>query len=199
MTRDNYKHLVKYLISINKDLINKTALSNCHCIGLNSFIINEKPKIRLFVAEPNCELITDEIYLIGENPIPIHAHKYDDFFITLEGQVVQYLYKVCDDHRGSKFNKYEYRRLSDNSMQPVLIGEENLTINSIIHNHSELKADQLHTVGLRPTKDKCSWIIIETFEDNNFKQVAYHKDLKERDGLYIPIDNGYDYLTNYFN
>ena len=103
----NTLQLCKYLISVNAELIAKTAMHNCHCIGLNSFIINEKPKVRLFIAEPNCELFEKFDYT---NPIiPIHPHKYDDMFSQLEGIMINHLYEVGGD---LEFNNYQSLWLS---------------------------------------------------------------------------------------
>src|SRR5690606_15360009 len=131
----NTLQLCKYLISVNAELIAKTAMSNCHCIGLNSFIINEKPKVRLFIAEPNCELFEKFDYL---NPIiPIHPHKYDDMFSQLEGTMINHLYKVGGIH---DFNKYQYKRLSDKKTELELLGKECLDYLGGKTHITELKA-----------------------------------------------------------
>lgn len=188
----NALQLCKYLISVNSELIEKTAMSNCHCIGLNSFIINEKPKIRLFIAENNCELFKSFDYL---NPIiPIHPHKYDDLFTQLEGKMINHLYKVGGD---LEFNKYQYLRLSDKSINLEIIGKENLTYLGSKKDVKELKATELHTVSLQG--ERCSWLITETFENKNFEQIAYHQNLIERKELYKPILNSNEYLYSYFN
>jgi hypothetical protein len=182
--------LCKYLISINTELIEKTALSNCHCIGLNSFIINEKPKIRLFIAESNCELFKEFNYL---NPlIPIHPHKYDDMFSQLEGTLTHHLYEIGNS---LSFNKYQYLRLSDKS-SIKFIGNEYLNYIGAKSNIGELKAKELHTVSLQG--ERCSWLITETFEDKKFNQVAYHQNLVENKNLYTPIMDSINYLNSYF-
>lgn len=188
----NTLQLCKYLISVNAELINKTAMSNCHCVGLNSFIINEKPKVRLFIAEPNCELFEKFDYL---NPIiSIHPHKYDDMFSQLEGIMVNHLYKVGGIH---EFNKYQYKRLSDNKTELGLLGKECLDYLGGKNHITELKATELHTASLEG--EKCSWMITETFENKNFEQIAYHQNLIERRELYKPMLNGNEYLHSYFN
>lgn len=80
---------VKYLISINEKLIKDTALSNCHCVGLNSFIINDRPKIRLFVADKYC-LLYDK-FDFKKPIIPIHPYKYDDIFVQVNGTIFKHL------------------------------------------------------------------------------------------------------------
>lgn len=188
----NTLQLCKYLISVNTELITKTAMSNCHCIGLNSFIINEKPKVRLFIAEQDCELFEKFDYL---NPIiPIHSHKYDDMFSQLEGTMVNHLYKVGGD---LEFNKYQYLRLSDKSTKLELLGKEILMYLGAENKITELKATELHTASLQG--ERCSWLITETFENKNFEQVAYHQKLIEREELYKPMLNSNEYLHSYFN
>lgn len=190
------KDIFKYLILTNKELIEKTAISNCHCIGLNSFIINEKPKVRLFIAEKDCELLSAFHFL---NPIiPIHPHKYDDVFTQIEGEIIHHLYRVgynyffnCGD-----FNKYQYARLSDKETKIIKIDREKLTyLGSKTLTH--LKSYELHTATL--WGDRCSWLVTETFEDKNFQQIAYHQDLKSRPELYKPISNPFEYLRTYFS
>lgn len=184
--------LCKYLISINQDLIKRTAMSDCHCIGLNSFVINERPRIRLFIAEPHCELFQEFDY---KNPIiPIHPHKYEDMFTQLEGVMVNHLYAVGGD---IEFNKYHYLRLSDSNVQLELLGTEGLKYLGARTDIIELKSTELHTASL--IGSRCSWLITETFEDKNFKQVAYHKNLVERKELYKPMIDSIEYLESYFS
>lgn len=184
--------LTKFLISINSDIIEKTALRNCHCFGLNSFIINEKPRIRLFIADNDCELFHDFNYI---NPIiPIHPHKYDDFFLKIEGNLVNHLYKIG----GSiEFNQYSYLRLSDNNKKIERVGVEKLDYLGAKYDITELKSNELHSVSLEG--EKCSWLIIETFKNINFKQVAYHQNLFEQKGLYQRMEKPNEFLKNYFN
>ena len=188
----NTLHLCKYLISINSELIAKTAISNCHCIGLNSFIINERPRVRLFIAESNCELFEKFDY---SNPIiPIHPHKYDDMFSQLEGVMINHLYEVGGE---LEFNKYSYLRLSDKSKEIERIGKENLKYLGAKKNITELKATELHTASLQG--ERCSWLITETFENKSFEQISYHKNLVKRSELYKSFTNANEYLHSYFS
>ena len=80
LNSDGIKKLLTYLINKNPDIIKRTALKNCHAVGLNSFILNYDPKIRLFISDEDCEIRT----INNKNPIiPIHPHKYDDLFVLL--------------------------------------------------------------------------------------------------------------------
>lgn len=185
-----YLKLCEYLVSVNTELVNRTALGDCHCIGLNSFIINEKPKIRLFVAEPNCELYQN--FDCTDPIIAIHPHRYDDIFIQLEGRLIHHIYQLGKE---MEFNKYGYLRLSDCDKQLHQIGTERLDYIGAMDDVKFLKSETLHTASI--SGDRCSWMIIETFEDTNFNQFAYHKYLVERPELYNKIPNGAEYLNNY--
>lgn len=188
----NYLQLCKYLISINQELIEKTAIKNCHCIGLNSFIINEKPKIRLFIADSNCELFQPFDYM---NPIiPIHPHKYDDLFSQLEGTMINHLYRVGGE---LEFNEYQYLRLSNIDSELRLMGKRGLSYLGSKEDVVELKATELHTASL--SGERCSWLITETFENKHFKQVSYHQNLTKRNDLYKPMNNSKEYINSYFN
>ena len=44
-------NFVTDLVEKNKELVKHTAIKDCHHKNLHSFIINEKPKIRLFIAD----------------------------------------------------------------------------------------------------------------------------------------------------
>ncbi len=192
----NTDRLYKNIIRMNREVIDKTALINCHCIGLNSFVINEKPRMRMFIAEPHCELYG---YFHKLNPvIPIHAHKYHDFFVQIKGQITHHLYEVGGD---IFFNKYSYARIGDDKQEPVLVGSDTLKYLGGDSHVYELSPSKLHTVSFDkyyPGDETC-WVVIETTEDKNFNQVAYHPDLVKKEGLYAPMQNGFDYLKKYFS
>lgn len=194
---------LKKLFLKNWEIIEQTGLRNCHCFGLNSFIINETPRIRLFITEPNCELYVKDFqyekYI--KNPIiPIHMHKYNDHFIQLEGGLTHYIYGVINDkimtiHDGISFNSYQYSRLGDET-KINKIGKEKLYFQWDTTNINYLPGDTLHTVSVEG--DRCSWLIIETTLNKDFNQICYHKNLKNKEGLYVPFNNPVDYLMDYF-
>lgn len=194
------KHLsfVEQMIERNPELINNTALGNCHCVGLNSFVIghrreNPVAKIRLFIAEPHCELFQD---YDPENPIiAIHPHKYDDHFSCMEGRLTHHFYKPGT---GIDFNKYKLNRLSDKSKDIIKLGSEELTYIGGTWSAC-LDAKTLHSVSLRGNKynPRCSWIVMEGNEDPTYEPIAYHQNLVKRHGLYTPIENGVEYIKNH--
>lgn len=185
--------LAKHLIDVNYTLVINSAIKDCHCLGLYSFIINQSPKIRLFIADENCELRNN--YNI-ENPlIPIHAHKYDDVFLQVHGILIHHIYQ---EGNGFYFpiNKYTYSRLSDD-ISINNLGKVNLEYLGSEQELKELSAKCLHSVSIS-SKGRCSWMIIEGKEDKSFEQVCYHRDLKFRKELYKPFPNAIEYLNNYF-
>lgn len=184
----------KHLIETNLSLVQKTALQNCHCIGLKSFIINESPRIRLFIADKNCELKKFNLF----NPIiPIHAHKYDDSFYQLEGLLVHHIYSP--DNNGIVFNKYKYLRLSDSDKKIQKIGYERLGYLGGFAHINELDSKTLHTAQVILNKRKrCSWIVQEGLEDKTFEQVSYHRRLMHRKKLYQQMEDPLMFLDKYF-
>jgi hypothetical protein len=192
---------VKYLISINEKLIIDTALSNCHCVGLNSFIINERPKIRLFVADKYCTLYDKFDF---KNPIiPVHSHKYDDIFVHVSGRLIHHLYEFSGSSKkidiDVKFNKYTYGRLSDNTTIEKIGTGRKFYYKGELDNLEYLKANELHTISLDfGVETPCSWLVFETFADKEFEQIAYHKNLVGQNNLYKNFKNPIHYLNNFF-
>jgi hypothetical protein len=187
----NIKNILNHLLKTNQDLIKKTALKNCHAVGLNSFILNSYPKIRLFTTDDDCEIRKFD----WMNPIiPIHPHKYDDLFFQLSGKLIHHLYEKKDN--GIKFNKYNFIRLNNINTEIVKLGEENLKYIGQFSNINRLRSKTLHTASVQ---DECSWIIIETKKDETFSEIFYHQNLQKRDDLYKPFDSPIEYLQNYIN
>jgi hypothetical protein len=189
-------HLTKYLIQRNSSLVEQTAIKDCHIAGLNSFIINERPKIRLFTVEPHCKLYDE--FNPREPLIPIHPHKYDDVFIQLYGTLTHQIYK-----KGGmvKFPSWEYLRIGDKDRTIKFVDDQKLLYVGSFDCLPVLRSDVLHTVSIKsPKMVGCYWLIVETFEDPNFKQVAYHPhpDIEEFETLYKPMEDPLLYLKNYF-
>lgn len=191
----------KYRIRDRKDLIEKTAIRNCHALGLHSFIINENPKMRLFIADPDSEL--SNVYNPEEPIIPIHSHKYNDLFSVLYGTLHQHLYTLSHDEIIMPFpiNSYNLIRISDSKKELANLGRVNLTHLDTKSYKTEhfLKAEELHSVSTTPDKNgKCAWLITETIANVHYTQVAYHQNLIKRNNLYLPFENAHDYLMKYF-
>lgn len=169
------KYCVKKLISKNVDIINKTAIKNCHVSGLHSFILNYEPKIRLFLADETCALRKPFDY---KNPyLTIHAHRHNDIFIPLtETKIIHHLYKKVNftDENSVSFRLNMYNRLNianKENMAGITGGSDWL---EYIGPSTKpfLKAKELHTVNILGSK-KCAWIIIEIGTDDTFEQLSY--------------------------
>lgn len=189
LNRDGIKKLLNYFINNNQSLIEKTALKNCHAVGLNSFILNTYPKVRIFTCDEECEI---KKYDPANPVIPIHPHKYDDLFFQINGKLVHHLYERKPN--GIKFNKYNFIRLNNINTEIVKLGEENLKYIGQFSNINKLRSKTLHTVSV---EGDCSWIIIETKKDDTFDEIFYHQDLQKRDELYKPFENPISFLKNF--
>lgn len=195
INKDNMKEFIQYFIENNSDLITKTAIKDCHAIGLNSFLLNTNPKIRLFVCENNSELYNDYDF---KNPlIPIHPHKYDDLFFQIKGKLIHHIYQKSKYERGIDFTKFKFMRLNDTEVDIKNLGSDKLKYIGPISNINKLRAKVLHTASV--SGDNSSWIIIETKKDESFDQISYHQDLKIRSDLYKVFDNPINYLNNWIN
>lgn len=189
LNKAGIKKLLSYLIDNNQSIIEKTALRNCHAVGLNSFILNLDPKVRLFICDDECEVRNYD----PANPvIPIHPHKYDDLFFQINGKLTHHLYERRPN--GIKFNKYNFIRLNNIDTDIVKLGEESLRYIGEFSNVNRLRSKTLHGVSV---DGDCSWIIIETKKDDTFDEVFYHQDLKRRDELYKPFNNPVDFLKRF--
>jgi hypothetical protein len=189
---DHIWQITRHLIKSNPELVQKTALRDCHCLGLNSFVINERPRIRLFVAGRNCELFAP--FDSGNPIIPIHPHKYDDCFFTLRGQLVHHLYTVSQPGCGTTFNSYRHHRIGDNKVDLQNLGQINLTYLGREADIEVLMSRTLHTVSIAELGSM--WVIVETNEDPGFRQIAYHQNLIQRPELYQQFENPLEYLKN---
>ncbi len=188
--------LIKHLVSINKKLIESSAIKDCHCLGLNSFVINEKPRIRLFIANEDCELYNEV------SPIPIHAHKYDDLFQVLSGPVYHEIYKIGTRFTGAQYRVYKYPRIKDTDKTPVYIERSFLTwVDTTWRDMILMPAQTLHTVRLSDEGERkpIIWMVTELAEDEGFEQIAYSfNPITPRPELYQPFPDAFEYVMDKF-
>lgn len=199
----NWKNFVRFLIVNNKELVRETALKNCHCIGLNSFIINEKPRIRLFVAEKGSDL--HRKFDPQDPVIPVHPHKYDDQFVVLHGVLTNHIYKqgLYDKHFLSQFKlfRFSYKRIINGAKEPYdpkIMSCDWITYfkKDQVTGEYFQPASTLHTVSV-PEGIETIWIVIEMDQSTEFDQLAYMngQKSKRRDRLYLPFkENPIEYL-----
>lgn len=188
--------LVKPLIVKNAALIERTAIRNCHVTGLHSFILNETPKIRLYIADENCAL---RYPFDPANPyLTIHRHKHNDLFVRLtDTPIIHHLYKktpagITNDNTMS-FNLNSYSRLDDKGIGMPL-GNDYLDYiesrEAVFLHHSAL-----HTVNIIGN-GKCAWIVIEFGIDESFVALSYGGE-KVTDDCYAPFHNPVEYIKEY--
>jgi hypothetical protein len=194
-----HKDLIKHLVISNKELVSSTGLINCHVEGLYSFVINEKPFMRLFIAGKECVL---RRFMHGSDfTIPIHPHKYDDYFFKIEGHLIHHIYELVEaneelDETCFKTKAYRYPRISDGSFNPELVRQVNLRYLNPIYDIPKLKADELHTVSI--IGERVSWLLVQGEKDEGFEQVCYHPNLEYNDTLYRPFDKGVEFILDYY-
>lgn len=191
------KFFITKLISNNKNIVEKTAIKNCHVSGLHSFILGYEPKIRLFLADSTCALRNPFDY---KNPyLTIHAHRHNDIFIPLtETKIVHHLYKkvTFTDDNSINFTLNMYNRLNNSTenMHGITGGSEWL---EYIGSTSKpfLRAKELHTVNILGPK-KCAWLVIEYGTDDTFEQLSYGGEQITND-CYQKFDNPISYINDF--
>lgn len=184
------------LIESNKDLIASTAIKNCHVIGLHSFIINEFPKTRLFIADEDCVLRNP---FDTHNPIlTIHRHKHNDLFVPLtKTKITHHLYKLSDEHTDNSisFTMVNYSRLDEN-IGTHLIGNEWLDYIESKHLYF-MDTNQHHTVSINGNA-KCAWLVIEVGTNEDFTSISYGGD-KVSNECYSKFEDPLTYVRNYLD
>jgi len=181
---------INKLILKNRDIVLSTGIKDCHCMGLYSFILDFNPKIRLFISD-NSDISND--YNIYDPIIPIHPHKYNDYFFQLRGYLEHHLYKIDDN--GFTIKKWGYPRISGGDIE--FLGFEKLSLIRSEKNINFLKSNVLHSASVN--SGISSWIIVESGIDNNFKQISYHNHLKSNKDLYKKFDKDLDWILDKIN
>ena len=188
----NHAQYVKFLVEKNYPLVINSAIAHCHCLGLNSFIISQDPKIRLFIADDHSE--------IHDNPgiIPIHSHKYDDYFQVIEGGVTHRIFNFKFD--GKPFQSYTYQRIGDREdEEPVAMGQSYLKVVDILaQDEVILKSKLLHNVKL--TGRNVMWTVTEMQKSQSFNQICYDEGtLKRRPELYKKVNDPMGFIDYKLN
>lgn len=191
--------LVKKLLLRNPELITRTAIKNCHCIGLHSFIVCEVPyKVRLFLADEQCEL--RKPFDVKKPHLTIHRHKHSSIFIPLtKTKIVHQLYKVTENSSESvncfSFDTNMYARLNE----PYYHGQTGGSDWLVYCGASDtcfLHAEEFHTVNILG-QEKCAWLVVELTSDTGFTQISYGGE-KLTDGCYQQFDNPIEYINEFF-
>ncbi|MBP7540621.1 MAG: hypothetical protein KA802_11900 [Saprospiraceae bacterium] len=172
---------------VDVNLVKKTAMHNFSCKGLDSFVLNVDSngfKTRLFITNNECDLRNTSFEHLA---IPIHAHKYIDEFIPLDGLIFDYILEK-NPLGPLSFRGFTYPRLNDNvPFLPTGNTERFKLVDAVIERHM-IGAGQFHTVGI--ASGRASWIIKEVAINPLFEQVCYLSDnfnFKKRN-LYLPYN-----------
>ena len=188
MNREHARY-VRYLINRNGPLVANSAISHCHCLGLHSFVISQDPKVRLFIADDDCEIHTDS------GVIPIHSHKYDDYFQVISGAMFHSIHDFSNN--GRLYNSYTYRRIGDTDEQEIVsMGQSMLSVVDVIAQENlVLPANRLHSVRL--SGSNVMWTLTELERNVKFNQICYKDgELKRRDELYKPMPNAVEFIES---
>lgn len=191
------KFLVKKLIEINQQLVIDTAIKNCHVTGLHSFIINENPKIRLFLADKTCSL---RLPFDFKKPyLTIHPHKHNDLFIPLtKSKIFHHIYKLVEytteNSISLETNMYNRLDIKKENMKGTCGGSDWLEYIGPTQK-TFLKSNELHTVSIFGL-DKCAWIIIEIGADEDFYQISYGGEQITLD-CYQTFTNPIEYIKDF--
>ena len=188
----NHAQYVKHLVERNYIIVINSAIAHCHCLGLHSFIINENPRIRLFIADDHSEIHRDG------NVIPIHSHKYRDYFQVINGSVCHAVYDRVESG-GKLYDSYRYGRIGDGDFEPIRVGEARLKLGKLLtQDEVILPADALHSVRLRDSN--VMWTVTELDRNDAFDQVCFsERKLVARRDLYKPLPNAIEFIRNRFD
>lgn len=191
--------LIKKFIELHSDSIIETAIKNCHCIGLHSFIIRTKPfKIRLFLADENCEL--RQPYDVENPHLTIHRHRHSSIFVPLtKTKIIHQLYRIAENSFDSvncfSFSTNIYSRLNQKYFHGQTGGSDWLTYCGA-SSKCFLHAEEFHSVNILGN-EKCAWLVIELSEANDFEQISYGG-AKLTDGCYQKFDDPIKFITDFF-
>lgn len=170
------KSLVEHLWKQQSELITNRSILNCHCKGVHSIMLIEKPEhtIRLFVADTDHELWNN--YEIGSQmTVAYHPHHCD---ITIEVVKGELLNKVIDESDGGVFlTKFLYRsKIKEDEIKFEEISKTYVTdvsIKNIAAGESIfLPANAIHTVACEKGK-LTAWFVYEGKEDSNYVPYCY--------------------------
>lgn len=191
--------LVSRFLEHHAESIIETAIKNCHCIGLHSFIIRIRPfKIRLFLADEACEL--RKPFDVKNPHLTIHRHKHNSIFVPLtKTKIIHQMYAIalnsCDSANTFSFSTNIYTRLNQPYDHGLAGGSDWLTYLGA-YNRQFLRADEYHSVNILGN-EKCAWIVIELSNSDKFEQISYGGE-KLSEGCYQRFEDPIQYIKNFF-
>lgn len=194
------KTLIRHLWRNNRDEIVARSCRNCHCRGLNSIMLIDKPgaRVRIFFATENHELDQNGLLTMGKHGLSVafHPHHCNVTLHCIMGMFMnwrvapynneeehltltkfRYASKLAGASRAS-FQKLEEAKLCFCVSQWLRPGES-----------EAMKATDLHTVNVE-TGQRAAWFVYEGQENPDYQPICYsNAALDEMDfgHLYQPI------------
>lgn len=165
-------------------------LINCHCVGVDSIILNENPIIRLFIANPNHELWRNDTH---EWSVALHAHHCDITIVPILG----FIYNKIETSYGipTILNEYQYESFIKGcgSFKSTFNNRSFRLRSELLTRSIKMGATDRHTIIVNKGHS-ASWIIIEGQENYNYNSNCYSNvDLTKFsfEGLYQPMSKEY--------
>lgn len=191
--------LIRKLLTHDTKTIIETAIKNCHCVGLHSFIVRTSPyKIRLFLADETCEL--RKPYDVQNPHLTIHRHKHSSIFIPLtKTKIIHQMYQPSENSlspNSFSFDTNLYTRLNQAYFRGQTGGSDWLTYLGA-EDRVFLRAEEYHSVNILG-REKCAWLVIELTESPEFEQISYGGETLSHE-CYQKFEDPIRYITEFFN
>jgi hypothetical protein len=162
------------------------SLMNCHCRGLDSIVIKDKPgMVRMFIARPDHQLHMNQRN--GHQwSVAMHRHHCDITIHPIVGEIYQLQFGTGVDAELVGLRTYDYEspigsgkpghfRTIDSSRIPMAVTAQRLT------GPTTLSAEFMHTIYV-PYGQVAAWYIWEGTEKPNYSPIVYSpRDLSDFD------------------
>lgn len=177
------KQLVKHFLRTNEEMILEKSLINCHVMGLYSIMLSDVPenRIRLYIAEPECELIGVSPGM-DRFPLGVHPHHCDITLHCVYGGIINHNFKEEDDtpiFSVTSLDRYLYQSQISTGTMGFTLDKTNVTLNytgaNILTQDDSvfLNARDLHTVQTVATMLYSAWFVYEGKEDIDYIPYCY--------------------------
>lgn len=170
------KELVRHLWRSHKDEITAKSILNCHCRGVHSIMLIEKPEqtIRLYVADWPNDLYKNYSFR-DEMSVAFHAHHCDLTIHVLKGELRNRVAK--ESEQGTILSKFIYHsKIKDDDIKFEKIGDVSVSVikdlDLLPYQSVFMPADTIHTVA-SPIGIITAWFVYEGKEDPNYKPYCF--------------------------
>lgn len=211
---DMHRNIIKHFLTINKDLILRKSLRNCHCYGVDSILLDDTPgaRIRIFHATEFHHLWKNYFRSGEKMSVAFHPHHCDLTLWGIKGNIINIQVEPTggdplpwsrlsgwDITTEPIFRKFEYQSkiLSGNAgFKPL--GFQRLKAHSTTNigpgSYLEMKAQDLHTIFVH-RGESATWAVYEGKEDPNYQSVCYSNIELDKEAipevLYQPMGERY--------